>query len=403
MKPTLGWTMLSREEIRQVERSLAEGEQETRDEIGFLLIHQGFADRFFPGTSVLHTRIRYALFVPWVYHHAAFHARGGDIEAKVRRLLIGLAISLKEGGRENHDVIGGDKLGHLTTQPPDRVYWGALRVWGLLLPGVESRTEALRRLRASARSAALDDDGGRLDDEPTEVFAGMPQPPEGWGDSHASLKFTLHPHEREFLRGQLLSLTRPGDEAPALLSQLVGAGVTFHDSSTQLPHDLDACADGADDRLALRVARDAAALAAIGRAVYGALVEQLLAQEGGPDDNKFRNQLRRHFDLYGTAAADCDLNAAKSLLPNLPPHVREVLRETQAYIRGNKPENFPRLLPYYRASEVRRKSSRRARLINTPRGAQRRAEWKPDRHNTDPLHYRWRVVRKMLTDLNGDS
>ena len=57
--------MLSREEMRQAER-LASGEQDTRDEIGFLLIHQGFADRFFPGTSVLHTRVRYALFVPWL-------------------------------------------------------------------------------------------------------------------------------------------------------------------------------------------------------------------------------------------------------------------------------------------------------------------------------------------------
>jgi hypothetical protein len=34
--------MLSRDEMRQVERSLANHEQDTRDEIGFLLIHQGF-------------------------------------------------------------------------------------------------------------------------------------------------------------------------------------------------------------------------------------------------------------------------------------------------------------------------------------------------------------------------
>ncbi len=39
--------MLSRDEMRQAER-LASGEQDTRDEIGFLLIHQGFADLFFP-------------------------------------------------------------------------------------------------------------------------------------------------------------------------------------------------------------------------------------------------------------------------------------------------------------------------------------------------------------------
>jgi hypothetical protein len=82
----------SRDEMRQVERSLANSEQDTRDEIGFLLIHQGFADRFFPGTSVLHTRVRYALFVPWIYMQAATNPRrGNDIDTVIRRLLIELA------------------------------------------------------------------------------------------------------------------------------------------------------------------------------------------------------------------------------------------------------------------------------------------------------------------------
>jgi hypothetical protein len=207
--------------------------------------------------------------------------------------------------------------------------------------------------------------------------------------------------ERQFLRDKLLTLTRPGEDAPSLLSQLVGAGVTFDDKSTQLPAELGACADDAD-RLALQVARDAAALTAIGRAVYGALVEQLLTRDGGPINHTFRERLQSHFELYGEAAAHCDLDAAERLLPGLPPHVRAVLRETQAYVRSGEPYNYSRLHLYYQASEVRRKSSRRARLIDTPRGAQRRAEWNPARHNTQPLHYRWRVVRKMLADLNGD-
>jgi hypothetical protein len=178
MKPALGWTMLSREEMRQVERSLANSEQDTRDEIGFLLIHQGFADRFFPGTSVLHTRVRYVLLIPWLFRAAASNRqRGSDLDATIRRQLIQLAIRLKEIGQEPYDVIGGDKLGQLTSQPPDRVYWTALRHWGLLLPTVVTRMEALRRLQAGARAPALDDDGGPLDDDSYEVFAGLPEPP----------------------------------------------------------------------------------------------------------------------------------------------------------------------------------------------------------------------------------
>ena len=144
--------MLSREEMRQVERSLANSEQDTRDEIGFLLIHQGFADRFFPGTSVLHERIRYILFVPWLYLRAAENPRrGSDLESTIRHLLIELAIRLKVIGGEPKNVIGGEKLHQLTSQPPDRVYWSALRQWRILLPEVDSRAEVLRRLKLGGK------------------------------------------------------------------------------------------------------------------------------------------------------------------------------------------------------------------------------------------------------------
>jgi hypothetical protein len=399
MKPVLGWTMLSREEMRQVERSLANSEQDTRDEIGFLLIHQGFANRFFPGTSVLHTRIRYALFIPWLYQRAAFsRQRGSDLNAMIRRLLIELAIRLKQIGNEPYDVIGGDKLGQLTSQPPDQVYWPALRAWGLLLPAVDSRSEAIGRLRAAARSPTTDDDGGRLDDEAIEVFAGLPDCPDGWEDPQSPLQFKMPRKEREFLRSKLRLLTRPGDSALSLLARLVEAGDSFQGKSPELPMELDARADAAD-KIALGVARDAAGLAAIGRAVYGALVEQLRASDGGPDESAFRAQLETHFATYGDAAGRCDLDAAETLLPELPAHVKDVLRETQAYVLKGEPEAFAELRVCYQRAEVIRKTGRRARLLDT--AVERRAEWEPHRHNTSPLHYRWRVVREMLADLCG--
>ncbi len=399
MKPVLGWTMLSREEMRQVERSLANSEQDTRDEIGFLLVHQGFADRFFPGTSVLHTRVRYALFVPWLYQQAAFsRRRGTDLDAMIRRLLIELAIRLKGIGKEPYDVIGGDKLGQLTSQPPDRVYWTALRAWGLLLPTVETRSEALRRLKSAARSSTTDDDGGRLDDDAIEVFAGLPEWPDGWDDPRSPLQFTMPQKERDFLRQKLSLLSRPGESTFSLLARLVKAGDSFQDRSPELPEELDARADAAD-KIALGVARDAAALAAIGRAVYGALVERLLAVDGGPDEGTFRAQLETHFESYGDAAGHCDLDAAETILPDLPAHVRRVLRETRTYVREGRPADFLQLHDCYAKAEVVRKTGRRARLLDTERAAERRAEWDPERHNTTPLHYRWHVVREMLADL----
>jgi hypothetical protein len=399
MKPILGWTMLSRNEMRQAER-LASGEHDTRDEIGFLLIHQGFADRFFPGTSVLHTRVRYALFVPWLFQHAANKRKGSDLDAAIRRELIQLAIRLKKG--ERYDVIGGDKLGQLTSQPPDRVYWTALRQWGLLLPSVASRSEALRRLRTSVRATPLDDDGGRLDEDSTEVFCNLPKPPDEWNDPEAKLDFKMNAKEQDFLRRKLSLLTRPAETASALLARLVEARDYYAGTAPGLPHALDGRADVLDKQ-ALGIAREAADLAAIGRAVYGALVEHLRADDGGPDDETFRMQLRAHFEAYGQAAARCNLATLAAFLPGIPQYVMEVLLNTQAYVREEKPEEFLHLRASYQHSEVMRKTSSRARLPNTIRSAQRCAEWDPGRHNTEPLHYRWRVVRAMLNDLSGRS
>ena len=397
MKPTLGWTMLSRKEMRQVERSLADSDQDTRDEIGFLLIHQGFADRFFPGTSVLHERIRYALFVPWLYERAAEKPRrGSDLESTIRYLLIELAFRLKQLGGEPRNVIGSEKLGQLTSQPPDRVYWSALRKWKLLLPEVDSRAEVLRRLKLAKRQTLTDDDGGRLTDDVTEVFCNLPPPPAGWDNPKGPLNFLLSDRERRFLRDKLCGLARPDGE-PALLARLVQSEESFPAADLGLPIELNSHADS-KDRQALAVARDAAALAAIGRAVYGALVEQLIAADGGDELHTFRDRLRTHFERYGASADRCDLGAAEELLPELPTCVREVLHATQKYIRAGDPNQFEGLHSAYEKSEYQRKRSR-ARLLPTERAKLRRGEWVPKQHDTKPLHYRWSIVHRMLADL----
>lgn len=390
--------MLSREEMRQVERSLANSDQDTRDEIGFLLIHQGFADRFFPGTSVLHERIRYALFVPWLYLRAAEKPRrGSDLESTIRHLQIELALRLKVIGGEPKNVIGGEKLHQLTSQPPDRVYWSALRQWRILLPEVDSRAEALRRLKLAGKTSPKDDDGNRLVDDAIEVFCNLPSFPSGWDDAKGSLQFKMPEPERVFLRDKLRLLTRP-DGKPTLLARLIASEETFPKAALGLPPELDAHAADDLDKTALLVARDAAALAAIGRAIYGALLEQLIANDGGDANQTFRDLLVSHFEKYADSAGRCDLDAAEQLLPELPVHVRNVLRETRAYVRAGQPQKFMALHASYQTSEYQRKRGR-ARLPLTESAKVRRTEWIPARHNTTPLHYRWQIVYQMLEDL----
>ena len=64
---SFGMTYLSPDAMRDARKFMNADQKGVRDEIGFLIVHQRYADRFFPGTSVLHTRLRYVLFVPWLY------------------------------------------------------------------------------------------------------------------------------------------------------------------------------------------------------------------------------------------------------------------------------------------------------------------------------------------------
>ena len=396
--------MLSREEMRQVERSLANSEQDTRDEIGFLLIHQGFADRFFPGTSVLHTRVRYVLFVPWIYDGLArARRRGRDLEGTLRDQLLDLARRLKELGHERTGVIGGDvvHLNRLSTQPPDRVYWTALKTWGLLLSHIDSSSDALRRIEARTHRAQQDDDGGQLDDsETTEVFAGLLPTPARWENPNAPLNFALETGERHYLREKLRNVRRPDGELSLLAHLVINNAMFALEPDLRLPASLDQYADDAD-RKALAVARDAAHLAAIGRMVYGALVESLREKEGVSTERTFRDRLVGGFATHGEAAKRCNLAVADSFLPKMSSLVRDVLRQTQEFVRAGDPFEFYKLQSCYRDAEVVRKTIRRARLAESAHAKDRRFEWEPDRYKTPPLHYRWSVVHDVLNDLHG--
>lgn len=74
--PSFGLTFLSRSALREAEQLMLGETAGVRDEVGFLVVHQRYADRFFPGTSVLHTRLRYSLFIPWILERLKVRGEG---------------------------------------------------------------------------------------------------------------------------------------------------------------------------------------------------------------------------------------------------------------------------------------------------------------------------------------
>lgn len=390
-----GWTHLSRDALRRAEAQLAGDAAGVRDEIGFLLIHQRYADQLFPGTSILHTRLRYVLFVPWVYDDLRRRPAGkrgapeiGDAELELTRRL------LKAGD----GVIGRLKHPKATSQPPSVVYWTALGTWGLLRPRADgrkpSRAQALAMLRSAGR-VAEDDDGVPLA-APELPFVTLPPRPPGW-DGDGDLDFTLKPKEADFLHRCLTAVPSPAASRPSLLARL----------AANPPPDADRCWDkavltvAADDRQALQRAGQAAALAAIGRGVYAALVETLCEeQDRRAMPRTHRNHLPEVVAEHARHAERLDLGALAADIGPLPPPVADVLRQTLAWIAGGARDPAP-LRGAYATAERSRKGLR-ARLTDDLSGRERRREWNSEFHTlAGPLHFRWDRVHRLLSDLHG--
>ena len=65
------WLDFSEAQQRKVLEALKGFEdKETVDDLGFGPIRDAISGTFFPGTSVLQTRARYFLFVPWIFQYA---------------------------------------------------------------------------------------------------------------------------------------------------------------------------------------------------------------------------------------------------------------------------------------------------------------------------------------------
>ncbi|WP_235399140.1 DUF6361 family protein [Sphingomonas sp. SRS2] len=143
MEPSLGWSYLSRDALARAKAQMDEESTGVRDEIGFLTIHQSYADRFFPGTSVLHTRARYALIVPWLFEDLA-GLTGPAATRALRDRECELAGRLAGAG-----VIGRRVFPKPSSQPPSTVYWNAL---ALGQPNQEDFLEILSRGGAATRA-----------------------------------------------------------------------------------------------------------------------------------------------------------------------------------------------------------------------------------------------------------
>ena len=155
------------------------------------------------------------------------------------------------------------------------------------------------------------------------------------------------------------------------------------------------------DASRLKRAGQAAALSAIGRAIYAALVESLKeVRDKRPQDDLHRKDLGEVVEEWGSQAAALDFAQFHDDVGTLPAPVESALRETLAWVRSRK-KNPAALLNVYERAEYSRKGDR-ARLANSQFGVDRRLEWQGEKHGfAEPLHYRWGNIKRLLRDLEG--
>ena len=89
---SLAWIDFDEAERQRAQRIMALfQERESRDELGLGAIRDSIADHLFPGTSTIQTRLRYMLFIPWIFRMLDIRdATPNQIMAEARALEIGL-------------------------------------------------------------------------------------------------------------------------------------------------------------------------------------------------------------------------------------------------------------------------------------------------------------------------
>jgi hypothetical protein len=390
--PAIGWFTLSDADRAAAARYLSSlGSDGTRDELGFAPIHFAVADQFFPGTSVQHAQLRYVLFVAWTYQELMRETAGApfpierlaDVEARFSERLIRHAPQLANSG------ISGWTRYQKGKRPVIRVsqiYWSALKTWGLLKgwgPSGQPPNQADLH-RGWMRLSSFDEGGDGAHPLQAELFdPALPAPPSNWTAPSAALSFELRPQEKTYIKSRWRCA---GNAAgPPLLSRLADAGVATDSMWSRAVSEL---ATPAERRL-LRLAREAAALSCIARAVHSVLIERRRNEDLDLSDDRHAAALPGIIQTHRTAALALDATALRAET-GFDIALEDFLILIQTWLdRGGKAEDL--LEPI----TVREHSLKGARAYLS--NEERRREW--DKGAAQPLDYRWPAVRHLISSV----
>ncbi|MGM0928845.1 MAG: DUF6361 family protein [Actinomycetota bacterium] len=183
MTSSFAWLAVDPEQRRRMMEAVELfRDQGTIDDLGIGAIRDGISDTLFPGTSTLHTRLRYVLFVSWLLEIAAQKDTAEQMGWAFHDVERDFIDSLKRGMGDTKEGIIGRRAGRNLQRVPSAIYWGALISWGIVDRGLSVQDYFRRcvlrseQLRSAPRQEELDT---RIDLTPTGIVPSLPSPPQG--------------------------------------------------------------------------------------------------------------------------------------------------------------------------------------------------------------------------------
>ncbi len=403
MASFINWLDHSEEDQRRVREMLQLfSDKDTVDDLGIGTIRDAISNALFPGTSVIQTRARYLLFVPWLFRRAE-QRHPQQLVAKAMDMERNLIGALKAGGDRN-GLIGVDAGRNVRTLP-SAIFWGGLTRYGVFqAPSLSIRQYGRYVARGLAASDMEDEIGDRA---PSFWQRDIPDPPADLF-TFKEANFDLTDDEAGWLCERIITSDRDGDGASLLTAYVrdLQRGVELASVDNVWDADLPADTPLAMTDLVHHGERFSCAVHGAALLYNLSLAEERaktdLEPKAGtsPDDYRDRlhqwtaNATRVRLSEWASSIADfrdCIIDTGV----RIPPPTLRFLNNWAAFLAADAAHiaSSEEARAIVRGRELEHKRGQ-ARLANK----KRLAEWGGDA-GTTPLSYRWGQVQRMLGDV----
>ena len=133
----IGWVDYSKEEKNKITSILRLlGTQGAVDELGIGVVRDYFSNKLFPGISVLQTRAKYFVLIPYIFAEAKLQKfqRKSEVLSWINKQEDNLVKVLLAATPKENGIIGSTtfKQGRTVKMKPSSIYWNGLRATGIL-------------------------------------------------------------------------------------------------------------------------------------------------------------------------------------------------------------------------------------------------------------------------------